>query len=813
MAADGKVTYVIRLKDMMSKSLKRLGATVSTVSMKLKTGLVKSFAAATKAAKIGAAAFAAASAAMAAASVKAGKSFIEAAAAAEEIASRFKIAFGEQAEAAEDAAQRMSEALGRNVDQMRGNMADMASLFESTGMGDVALEASEAMTRLSVDLASFQDVSDEQAFNAIRSGLLGEAEALKKLNIFLTEAKVKQEALNMGLTDGTGELDDRAKTMARLSIILQSNTLAHGDLIRTQDSFNNQTKALKSQVEGLRVEMGQQLIGALMASAQSFGGLTAITDIAEVGFKMLGEVFKQIIIPAMTNVITSILKFIEAAGGQRAALEMVVEMVAQFANWLEVLWNTGKYVFHNLVVGFETIVFAVEAVWSILKILGGFLAMGFLEILYQVTQGFSFMLKGMDSIVIFIKDIFIQSLEFLADTLAGLVEGFGEVLEFISQAPGMGWLKDMANSAKEAARDIRNLGAGLENLKGGETIAQDMALMLERFGAEVKDVQADVAGFIEQTWEGLKDTTGDYVDSVMERIPSIRELEQAIVAGATSGAEAFAELRAQVNQALEGMAMVEIGSPEEQDAAERTTEHLNALQAALDAAAASQANLNKEMGEGGTALAGMDAGVESFQKKIPDWDQAMADITEGSLNALGGGLTSAFMSIADGSKSASEAFKDFAKQFILQIAQMIIQTLVFKAIKASLGFPMAKGGTVIGGLGELTALANGGVVGGGLGRMMPVKGYATGGPIVSGPHVALVGEGKHNEAVVPLPDGKSIPVDLGGGPATSVSINIDAVDGPSVDRLLFERRRTLQDIISQAIGESRSFRGSVAGAR
>ena len=107
-------------------------------------------------------------------------------------------------------------------------------------------------------------------------------------------------------------------------------------------------------------------------------------------------------------------------------------------------------------------------------------------------------------------------------------------------------------------------------------------------------------------------------------------------------------------------------------------------------------------------------------------------------------------------------------------------------------------------------LANGGVVPGGLGRMMPVHGYANGGPIVSEPHVAVIGEGKHNEAVVPLPDGRSIPVDMSGG-GTSVNISINAVDAAGVDELLVSRQDTLRTIIRQAMTESRSFRSSMLG--
>ena len=51
------------------------------------------------------------------------------------------------------------------------------------------------------------------------------------------------------------------------------------------------------------------------------------------------------------------------------------------------------------------------------------------------------------------------------------------------------------------------------------------------------------------------------------------------------------------------------------------------------------------------------------------------------------------------------------------------------------------------------------------------------------PHVALIGEGKYNEAVVPLPNGRELPVDLrtnesersqrsGGGKGTSINVSV-----------------------------------------
>jgi len=74
---------------------------------------------------------------------------------------------------------------------------------------------------------------------------------------------------------------------------------------------------------------------------------------------------------------------------------------------------------------------------------------------------------------------------------------------------------------------------------------------------------------------------------------------------------------------------------------------------------------------------------------------------------------------------------------------------------------------------SIFGLAKGGIIGLAKGGVMPR--YADGG-IATQP-TYLVGEGKQNEAVVPLPDNRSIPVDLGRGANatnnTSINVNID----------------------------------------
>ena len=74
-------------------------------------------------------------------------------------------------------------------------------------------------------------------------------------------------------------------------------------------------------------------------------------------------------------------------------------------------------------------------------------------------------------------------------------------------------------------------------------------------------------------------------------------------------------------------------------------------------------------------------------------------------------------------------------------------------------------GSFLGGFGGLGIFGGGGASGGSgmpWNFNSPVKLFANGG-VVNGPTLGLVGEGRYNEAIVPLPDGRSIPVKMAGG--------------------------------------------------
>ena len=150
--------------------------------------------------------------------------------------------------------------------------------------------------------------------------------------------------------------------------------------------------------------------------------------------------------------------------------------------------------------------------------------------------------------------------------------------------------------------------------------------------------------------------------------------------------------------------------------------------------------------------------TEDELKNVEGMAVSVADNISGEFGSMFSDIMSGTTSIQEG---LSNAFANISKMFADMVAQMLVKWAMLQVMKSI--FPgMADGGVVSAGSnGVVPKLANGG--------------------IVKGPTMAMVGEGRYNEAVVPLPNGKSIPVEMGKGAGgdvnSSVVVNINNSGG------------------------------------
>ena len=206
-----------------------------------------------------------------------GKSIIDEAASLAEAQNTAGVVFAESAESVREFGTEAAEAFGISERAALQAANGYGLLLTNMGVGqEQAAEWSTTLAALASDLAAFADLPLDQALGAIRSGLSGESEPLKAFGVRLTEAKVKQEALTLGLYDGTGAIDDYARAVATFNIIMEDTATAQGTYARESDGLKQQTQALTAEWDNAKAKLGAELIPAMQWATSAAGALLGV---------------------------------------------------------------------------------------------------------------------------------------------------------------------------------------------------------------------------------------------------------------------------------------------------------------------------------------------------------------------------------------------------------------------------------------------------------------------------------------------------------------------------------------------------------
>jgi hypothetical protein len=195
------------------------------------------------------------------------KPMIDKAASLEESLSKNRLMFGEASKAVERFAETAGHAFGVSERAALEATGIFGSLGNAMGMSEEASASmATTLTGLAGDLSSLHDVDVETALTALRAGLIGEAEPLRKLGILLDAATIKSKALEMGLVKTTKDaLTPAIKSQAAYALILEKGEIAMGDFVRTSDSATNQSKLLAIEWDKIQTEIGTALLPAFTA--------------------------------------------------------------------------------------------------------------------------------------------------------------------------------------------------------------------------------------------------------------------------------------------------------------------------------------------------------------------------------------------------------------------------------------------------------------------------------------------------------------------------------------------------------------------
>lgn len=149
----------------------------------------------------------------------------------------------------------LSETMAKRFTGTFGAMAKSFGFSEQA-----AYEMGSTLTGLAGDVASFYNISQDEAYTKLKSVFTGETETLKDLGVVMTQAALDQYALANGYGKTTAAMSEAEKVSLRYAFVQQQLSAASGDFIRTSDSWANQVRVLKLQIDGLKATIGQGLI-------------------------------------------------------------------------------------------------------------------------------------------------------------------------------------------------------------------------------------------------------------------------------------------------------------------------------------------------------------------------------------------------------------------------------------------------------------------------------------------------------------------------------------------------------------------------
>lgn len=137
----------------------------------------------------------------------------------------------------------------------------------SKAFGNSTQEAYNQATSLAGlvgDVASFYNLSTDEAFTKLKAVYTGETEGLKALGVVMTQTALDEYALAKGFGKTTKSMTEQEKVALRLAFVTDRLSGASGDFARTSDGWANQTRVLSLRFDALKASIGQGLINVLL---------------------------------------------------------------------------------------------------------------------------------------------------------------------------------------------------------------------------------------------------------------------------------------------------------------------------------------------------------------------------------------------------------------------------------------------------------------------------------------------------------------------------------------------------------------------
>ena len=508
---------------------------------------------------------------------------IEAAASAEETASKFETVFKDAAAGAEAWAEGFGKAANRSKNEIKGFLADSGAIFTGIGMGaEQAATMSEMMTSLSYDLASFNNLADEDAFAKLRSGLMGETEGLKSMGIVLNDTAIKQSMLSMGIKGNFQELDESTKVQVRFNAILAQTSDAQGDVTRTAGSYTNSLKGVRGVWADFLANAGAKFTPVL---TEMFNAILQAWPTIEPMLmqlvSLLGDGLSQAV-PILMQLGSQLLPiFCDALGLIFQVAQPLIPVIGQFAATLLPPLVSILSMLCNTLLPPITQILTVICNDILMPLMPVFMtiAQAILPPVAQLLGLIAPILQGMAPVLQVIGQVLGVVAEAIGKLIGWVADGVGAVVDFFGGL--FGGAKDAAKGMDDLTTSASNMAASMPS-SGAIQMPAVTAPDTSAYTGTIRTAMDTAPAAASASWGAAKDTTnasltemGNQAASTYGTMANQSEAAWGQMTGAATGS--MTEITNQLGQ-LQGAAQLPaIAAPD-------TAAYTGAVQTAMDAA-------------------------------------------------------------------------------------------------------------------------------------------------------------------------------------------------------------------------------------
>lgn len=178
-----------------------------------------------------------------------------------EALNKVNVVFPKSAKIIQAWAETSAESMGLSETAALEAAGTFGNLFSAMEIGEKpSLDMSKNLVALASDLASFNNISTDEALIKLRAGIVGEAEPLRTLGVNISAVATEQKALQLGFKKQNGVFTAAQKAQANYALILEQTGKAQGDFARTSDGMANQQRTLGATFQDAMADIGQAFV-------------------------------------------------------------------------------------------------------------------------------------------------------------------------------------------------------------------------------------------------------------------------------------------------------------------------------------------------------------------------------------------------------------------------------------------------------------------------------------------------------------------------------------------------------------------------